>query len=527
MLTVMSCKLLIALLSGLISDRIITNPPFMLLNAKRFSSQAVLWSTLVCITLVFFSLPSFAGQTESDTIAAVSGKKAWIELAGYGSTTDRTPFWLHANQWGVVPTSGQVLSFRTGFEGKKILSGDSLHSKWSLVYGAEIAANLSSHSKLLIPQLYSGIAFKEFQLTIGRRKQYIGFNDHELGTGSYMWSGNALPVPRIQFGFENYVPLIKNFIYFKGFYSDGLLDGKRPVTSDLKLHNKALFIRLGRPTGTVQLHGGFNHAVQWGGKSPYFTVDGRMPHGFDKYWYVITGFKPKGKVDGISSFDETNRIGNHVASLDFGLELNLKSVNILFYRQNLVEDGSLFYLNNIKDGLNGVTFTMKNQETKSFAIERVTFELLYTKSQGGSEATDGNAIRGKDDYFNNAQVRDGWSYYGRGIGTPFITPQSENNWPRYADFFTNNNRVWVGHIGAKGKLNAIKWITKLSFSSNQGTYDQPLPSKTYQFSGLLTVSKPVNWLGGSVVNGSISVDNGRLFKNAAGAMLSIRKEFGL
>jgi hypothetical protein len=167
---------------------------------------------------------------------------------------------------------------------------------------------------------------------------------------------------------------------------------------------------------------------------------------------------------------------------------------------------------------------MKNQETRNFTVDAVTFELLYTKSQGGSEATDGNDLRGKDDYFNNAQVRDGWSYYGRGLGTPFITPQSENSWPRYADFFTNNNRVWVTHLGVKGNLKDVEWITKLSFSSNDGTYDQPLPGNTYQFSGILTVCKPIKWFGGSTLKASIATDSGKLFKNATGAMLAIRKD---
>ncbi|MGN7890437.1 capsule assembly Wzi family protein [Dyadobacter endophyticus] len=461
-----------------------------------------------------------------DTSSVVGHTDAWVEVVGYGSTVSRTPFWVHANQWGIVPTTGQIGSLRAGVVGRQPFSNDTASKKhWTYIYGLEVVGNANKHSKFLLPQAYAGIAFKELQLTVGRHKQYVGFNDHELGTGAYMWSGNALPVPRIQLGFENYVPLIRNFLYFKGFYSDGFLDGKRPVTSELKFHNKSLYVRLGKPNGKVKLHGGFNHAVQWGGKSPYFTKNGQMPNGIDKYWYVVTGFKPKGKVDGISSFDESNRIGNHVASLDFGLELDLKSVNIMIYRQNLIEDGSLFYLNNIKDGLNGVSFKMKDNEGKNFSLDRLTIELLYTKSQGGSEAADGNSIRGKDDYFNNSQVRDGWSYHDRGLGTPFITPQIENNWPRYADFFTNNNRVWVLHSGMQGKLNSAIWTTKLSLSSNQGTYDQPLPAKTYQFSGIIALEKQVGLLGGSNVRAAVSVDQGKLFDNAVGLMLAIRKNF--
>ncbi len=478
--------------------------------------------TAACLLTLAFGFPALAKDTDTTR----NHNRAWVEIAGYGSTASRTSFWLHANQWGIVPTTGQVGSVRAGMAGKQAFKDDTASRKnWTYLYGLEAVGNVSKNSKLLLPQAYAGVTFKEFQLTIGRRKQYVGFNDHELGTGAYMWSGNALPVPRVQLGFENYVPLIRDFIYFKGFYSDGFLDGKRPVTSDLKFHNKSLYVRLGKPNGKLKLHGGFNHAVQWGGKSPYFTENGQMPKGLDKYWYVVTGFKPKGKVDDISSFDENNRIGNHVASLDFGVELDLKTVNVMLYRQNLVEDGSLFYLNNIKDGLNGVAFRIKDSEGKSFSIDRVTIELLYTKSQGGSEAADGNRVRGKDDYFNNSQVRDGWSYHDRGLGTPFITPQIENNWPRYADFFTNNNRVWVVHSGIQGKVSRAIWTTKLSFSSNQGTYDQPLPQKNYQFSGIIAFEKRVSFLGGSNLKAALSVDRGKLFDNAAGLMLSVRKNF--
>lgn len=476
------------------------------------------------LLLLAFRFPVAAKDSDTTGIRT----DAWVEIAGYASTASRMSFWLHANQWGIVPTTGQVGSVRAGLAGRKAFVHDTASLKnWKYLYGLEAVGNVSKHGRLLFPQAYTGVAFKGFQLTIGRRKQYVGFNDHELGTGAYMWSGNALPVPRIQFGFETYVPLIRDFIYFKGFYSDGFLDGKRPVTSNLKFHNKSLYVRLGKPNGKLKLHGGFNHAVQWGGKSPYFTEDGQMPKGVDKYWYVVTGFKPKGKVDGISSFDENNRIGNHVASLDFGVELELKTVNVVLYRQNLIEDGSLFYLNNIKDGLNGVTFRIKDNEGKSFSLDRVTIELLYTKSQGGREAVDGNRVRGKDDYFNNSQVRDGWSYHDRGLGTPFITPQIENNWQRYADFFTNNNRVCVVHSGMQGKLNRVIWMTKLSFSSNQGTYDQPLPQKTYQFSGIIAFEKRVSLLGGSNLKAALSVDRGKLFDNVLGLMMSVRKDFNL
>lgn len=490
-----------------------------------YAAGYVLYKYFVIAAFSFPLLfPVSVSAQDSDT--AANHKDAWVELAGYGATASRTPFWLHANEWGVVPTTGQSASARAGIVGRQLIAGESSKTNWSYVYGLEAVGNASKDSKVLLPQAYGGIGFKKLKLTVGRIKRYVGFNDPELGTGAYMWSGNAMPIPKVQIGFEEYTPLFKGFLYFKGFYSDGVFEHNRPVTSHLKLHNKALYIRLGRPSGRIKLHGGFNHAVQWGGNSPYFTENGKMPSGLNSYWYVVTGFKPKGKAN-LTNFDAGNRIGNHVASLDMGLELDLQNVNILMYRQNLVEDGSLFYLNNIKDGLNGVCFKFKNSQNPDFSIAKLTLEFLYTKSQGGSVTTNLNGIRGKDDYFDNGQVRDGWSYYGRGIGTPFITPTTEDILPRYADFFTNNNRVWVLHSGAKGSVKHIMWMTKLSYSSNQGTYDQPFPGKIYELSGLLALAKKTSIFGGSTVQGALSLDRGKLFENSTGLMLSVKKEFHL
>jgi hypothetical protein len=489
----------------------------------QFGHQPFTFKNVLFAILIFSGYSVFANLEDS---TKSSKSVAWVEFAGYGSTADRTPFWLHANQWGVVPTSGQIASLRAGLEGVKSLRKDMLnaHPQWSLVYGVELTGNLAANSKLLIPQLYAGIRFKGLELIAGRWKQYAGISDQVLGTGSYMWSGNALPIPKVQLGFRDYTRIISNFLYFKGYYSDGFFEKGRPVTSELKLHNKSLFIRLGKPNGKFRLYGGFNHAVQWGGKSPYNTLDGQMPKGLSNYWYVVTGFKPKNKqTAGGSVFDNNNRVGNHVASLDVGVELNLNKINILLYRQSLVEDGSLYHLNNIKDGLNGISFQIKDDLGKVFAIDKMTFEFLYTKSQGGSVTTNDD-VRGKDDYFNNAQVRDGWSYYDRGIGNAFLTASGENDWPRYADFFTNNNRVWVTHLGIQGNLSALKWSTKLSYSNNFGTYDQPLPNNIYQFSGILSVAAPIKLFGGSILKASISTDSGKLFKNATGAMLAIRKD---
>ena len=493
--------------------------------------------------LIGVSLSNFClAQTPTDS-AQVEKSYAWVGLSSLFSGS-KTPFWLQTNQYGTVPRSGSALTVRGGgakiwylgqrdsiSEWRRQHTASGVSPRWQTELGAEVVANLGNIPQLLLPQVYGAIRYGNWELFAGRRKQWFGLADSTLGTGSYVWSGNALPIPRIQFGLTRFttVPLTNGWFSVLGTYSDGWFENSRPVTSELKLHQKQLYGRLGKPGGKLKLYAGFNHQVQWGGKSPYETVNGQMPKGLKNYISVIFGRR---KVYGPAlNFDSTNRVGNHLGTIDLAFEVDGQNANWFFYRQNIYEDGSLYYLTSIADGLNGVRIRRKNvNEDNVLSVREVVFEGLYTKSQGGpSFIIDQDKKRGKDNYFNNAQVRDGWSYYDRTIGTPFIPPTSETMWkyPNYADSFTSNNRVWVLHLGLQGELlRRIQWMSKLSYSSNIGVYDLPFPGTVFQFSGQFALQARTAWLGGMTIKGSLASDYGALYPNATGVMFSLKKEFG-
>jgi hypothetical protein len=494
-------------------------------------------------TLLFLSgiLP-FLGYAQRDS-ASLDFIPNYIEVGGLANA-DRTPFWLQTNQFGIIPRSGSALLVRGGLQHSWLLSKpDSIKQwlkaqgtsspelAWRFEAGAEVVANVgSSEQNVLIPQAYGALRYGNWELRVGRRKQWVGLADSTVGIGSYAWSGNALPIPKIQLGLTRFtaVPFTRGWLSVLGFYSDGWFEKGRPVTSELKLHQKQLYGRIGKPSSLVKFYGGFNHQVQWGGKSPYLTVDGQMPKGLNNYFRMVIG---KAGIEQVgTNFDSTNRVGNHLGSIDLAFEINGKRANWFFYRQNIYEDGSLYYLSSIADGLNGLRIRRKNANPRNnFTIQEIVVEGMYTKSQGGpSFIIDQNLKRGKDNYFNNAQVRDGWSYFDRTIGTPFITPTSETIWkfPNYGDAFTSNNRVWVLHTGLRGTVaRNIEWSTKLSYSSNAGVYDLPFLTTVNQFSGLVRVQARTSWLGGNtVLSGSVATDWGGLYPNSHGLMLSLRKE---
>ncbi|MDQ6482562.1 capsule assembly Wzi family protein [Dyadobacter sp. LHD-138] len=485
----------------------------------------------LCIALIltfFLIIPSKVfSQNSTSSESYKDSLSSFVEFQGFASSNSLTPFWIQANQFGTVPRTSPAGSAHLGLEHFWGLSS-SENNNWRVGLGVEAVGNLNKQSKFLLPQLHATLRFKNWEFFVGRKKQWIGLADSTLGTGSYAWSGNALPIPKIQIGTTKFVaiPFTKGLISFNGFYSDGIFEGNRPITSNLKLHQKTLYLRIGKSSSRVKLYGGFNHQVQWGGKSPFYTKDGQMPHGFKNYINAVTG---KAHTNTPTRHDSTGRVGNHLGSIDLGLEIETFGATILLYRQNLYEDGSLAWLDNVKDGLNGIKITRKSSYGANLEITSLVLEFLNTKNQAGS-INDINLINtplGKDNYFNNAQVRDGWSYYDRTIGTPFITPTSTTKWkwPNYGNSFTSNNRVSVFHLGLQGTLmRKVLWTTKLSYSSNAGTYDVPFINSPTQFSGLLTMQGKINLFGGTILKGSVAADLGELYPDTYGFTLGLRKE---
>ena len=73
------------------------------------------------------------------------------------------------------------------------------------------------------------------------------------------------------------------------------------------------YFRIGRDHSRVKLLAGFNHQVQWGGRSSHETIDGRMPNGIKNYFRIVSG-KPGDASSTPNSFDDGNRVGNHLGT---------------------------------------------------------------------------------------------------------------------------------------------------------------------------------------------------------------------
>ncbi len=452
--------------------------------------------------------------------------------AGALVSSGRTPFWQRANQYGTVPLANPVLRLSAGLHADYQPSDSTGHRrKFDWGYGVAVVGNAGKTNQLLLPEAYLKGRLGAFELYAGRRREVVGLMDTLLTTGSYIWSGNALPIPKIQLSVPTYtaVPFTKGILSFMGAYAHGWFENAGRLVKGSYLHQKYLYLRLGKPTWRFRLYGGANHEVIWAGESDLipsnFAVDGRLPSSLKYYPSVVFGLRNTNPDDpNVTSFEE-NRIGNHLGTLDAAAELDLRRWSLLAYRQFIFDDGSLFRGTNLVDGLTGLR--LKNRqpaEGAAFVLRHLTLEFLYTFSQGGDVFIDNPKQRGRDDYFNHSQLIDGWVYAGRTIGTPFLMPGSEVRPTLPGRGGIVNNRMAAAYLGMNATVQT-RWdvTTRFSYSRNAGTYPVPYPKTVGQFSGLVLVSTATDWLGGTRLTGSLALDAGDLLPTSVGVYIGLRK----
>ena len=317
-------------------------------------------------------LNSLKGISQLDNFSANTGI-----FAGY-VTPGHVPFWLRANQFGSVPLDKASVSFLESIrkdystkKGKKI--------DWGASFEGRI--NVGYKSKFILVEGFGKIRASIFEIKAGRVKEITGLCDTSLTSGSWSISGNALGVPKIQLSIPEFytLPIFDKLFAFKGNYVHGWIgnwyinDTLIPNTPTY-LHQKSLYVKLGKPSWKLHLYGGFNHQVIWGNEKNMMGKSYALNH-FQTLLYVNTG-----KAYSHDSIQDT-RIGNHLGSIDLGFQYEFNNIRLFVYRQNIYDAGALYYLANILDGLNGISLFNMHMNNKKFQWKRVLIEFLYTKNQ--------------------------------------------------------------------------------------------------------------------------------------------------
>lgn len=505
-------------------------PCVLLLLSLSFATPVLAQSTLNSFGL--------REQTSRPDTVLFSPRHQYAQLeAGFlGSTTDQTPYWLQTNQFGIIPKTSPagllIATLQSDYQRRRLLSRPKID--WG--YGVQVVGqgHLDKPSQVIISQAYGKARFWIFELWGGRRQQIIGLAESRLSSGSYIWSGNTLPIPKVEFAIPEYAPIrfLGNWLAVKGFFSHGWF-GRGPFVQGSYLHQKAIYFRLGKPTTALRLYGAFTHHAQWGGYAPFLESDhtssfqGQLADSFVAYMNVVLPLKTDAlkNRNKFTTFDQ-NRVGDHRGSAEVAVEVSLPNGTLNHYQQHFYDLGrKLYNFRNIEDGLYGLRYLDKRPQQ---FIQEVVLELFNSGNQGVLQF--GKYLGGEaENYFINGQYPEGWSYRGRTLGTPFMSQAADVNpeLPRtpFSGYTLqnqridgvqgiNNNRVWAVHTGLSGTV-ARQWgyIIKATYSRNYGIPSAPFPPGIDQVSGLLSVTKSMRRLAGSSLVVSVAYDQGKLLRH--------------
>src|SRR5450432_276696 len=446
---------------------------------------------------------------------------------------DHVPFWLRSNQFGNIPPPGNSVSFYGSFhkdydtiENPLIDWGGSL----------EVRANIGNQVQGIQGNIIEGylkMAISVFQIKAGRDKQVMGLMDTTLSSGSFAMSGNALGIPKVEISVPQYytIPIFDELFAVKGTLSLGWM-GAVPIQYqyigylNTYLHQASFYGRFGKPDWQLHLYGGFNHQVQYGNEDKVWGKQYDL-NGWQTFIRVITG-----KTWNYS------KIGNQIGSIDLGLQYDFNTVSLFIYRQNFYDEGALVHLANIADGLNGISFTNTGDKNGFIHWNKFLIEFFYSANQAGypwSKPTKS----GDENYYNNYEYADGYSYKGVAIGSPLISSKYDTRpFPNSKFDYFNNNRVSALHVGLDATIQDFHIITKATYSKNYGTFstspygsstgtirDKPVGSfpESNQFSCYLQIEKPLS--DSYSLNISMALDHGLLLYNTSGISFQIMKSF--
>jgi len=446
-----------------------------------------------------------------------------LEAQGSFTSGNKVPFWMQSNRFGSVPLDG----LSSGWIGR-LEKPYTRKNKFDWSAGVEGRLNAGNKVEGILTEAYIKARLGIFELKAGRTKDQMGLTDSTLSAGAFAVSGNALGLPKVELAIPEFwtVPIWEGIFAFKGNFAFGTIGYTPLVAGSTKnfigtdiagvkslYQQKSFYGRLGKAHWPVKFYAGFNHQTVYGNEAKIYNRFNLNK--IESFLYAFSG-KTWESFNG-----STTKLGNQLGSIDFGLTYDLKSVTLFAYRQQIYDVGALAYLANVRDGLTGLSLT--NKSDKPVRWTKILFEVLYTKNQAG-ETWSRPVPSGDEAYYNNFMYQNGWSYKGRGIGNPFITPRHQG---RDGLAFTDgeyflNNRVVAFHTGLEALIKSTSVRLKLSYSKNYGTYlTEKDFGKLNQFSGYVELNRILqnNWQVGI----STAIDSGQLLYNSVGVMASVRK----
>lgn len=457
------------------------------------------------------------------------------------SSGESTPFWLVNNRQGL-----SSLKKSNGYLRAGIFKKAHTDCRFDWEAGADLVADYGFTSKFIVQQLYGGVRYRSLSLTVGAKEWTNGVVDSRLSSGDMFLSQNTRPIPqvRIEMPDYRYVPLTKDWLAFRGYFSMGIYtDGRwerdraypeAPWVKNLLLHTKGIFLRGGNPERfPLTVEGGLEMGAQWGGtihgvnrwtKEPY-TIS--IPHSFKDMMKVIFPMGGGDSSDPSQAGERLNVFGNHLGQWSLAVNYTPSDIpwKIRAYYEHYFDDHSMMFFDHAwKDMLLGVEVTVPRNPV----VSRFVYEYINTKDQSGAvywDYTDDipSQVSGRDNYYSH-YLYTGWQNYGLGQGNPLLISPIYNIPGQFDSYWFLNNRVKGHHFGFEGNpTSEINYRTLLTFTRSWGCYDIPATHLRHNFNFLLEVGYRPHRLAGWSGTLSVGADAGCLLGKSFGAMLTISK----
>jgi len=453
---------------------------------------------LFAIILAVFSFPwwptPMTGQTRADSLSCS------VSVSGVASSGKQSPYWIRTGRDGAVSDKPNSASLYAS-----VYKAAGNPGRW-FDYDFAVSGMVNTSGEFFTNLTYAHTRLLVFDITAGVKPLSYGPADERLSLGGLLFSRNALPLPRITIGIDEYAPVpgLFGYVELRGGLSHMFQYGQEFV-SRIKVHHKFLGLRVGGKL-PVNFTYEFHHAAQWGG---YLSDGTDLGNSFSDFKNIFLGHG-----GGNNWAEQVNAQGNHLASQLLRMDVKWTGWNLAFYWQNLQDDGPIYFIGETMNKTDGLWGFNLSQTVWPF-ISGFTFEYFNTTDVSGPWHTkDGYLIGGDDRYYSNHLYTDGWTYFKRNIGNPLLSP------------LENLFRVNCFFAGFKGDVCSVNYRAVVSYSRSYLSNTAVVPDYT-NLGWMIEASRNFPSLWGLDFALVLSGDNGSRFGNGFGAMLSIRKTFDI
>tara|TARA_B100001750_G_scaffold78392_1_gene62202 strand:- start:578 stop:1882 length:1305 start_codon:yes stop_codon:yes gene_type:complete len=422
------------------------------------------------------------------------------------------PFWLKSNKNGINYKNSKLYFYTDNHKSIR---------DYNIKYGLKFNLPYSNSIESSIEQGFVKVSNNTYYLSFGRLNQNLSNESRSLSSGSLIMSNNTIPIPMINIGIIDYIPLtlLQFDFQLKGGFSHGWLDKGQYLKSPF-LHQKNLY--LNKIINSKQsLTFGIVHVAIWGGAT---RIHGNQPQKMSDYLRIF--FLQPGSDKEIKQ-ERINTLGNHLGIWDIAYNKEINQKKFKFYYQHPFEDESgARWLSNRFDGLYGIEI----QSNRAILIKNILYEYINTMNQSGPEGAS-DSTYGWDNYYNHYIYQSGWTYNKKVIGNPLFTLGSNKGSYSNGTYIVNN-RIKAHHIGIMGNVSKkINYKMLFTFSQNYGIFPDEAKlkkeNKSYRYeNGLIQRSGLVqigfnNFFKQLNAQVSYGIDQGKLLAPSKALLFSI------